>query len=46
MRRLTLGLLAMLAQPAQAEEMEELESKIMTRLSMPDPYIARDLGDA
>ncbi len=31
---------------AQAEEMEELESKIMTRLSMPDPYIARDLGDA
>ena len=31
---------------AQAEEMEGLESKIMTRLSMPDPYIARDLGDA
>jgi rRNA maturation RNase YbeY len=30
----------------QAEEMEGLESKIMTRLSMPDPYIARDLGDA
>ena len=31
---------------AQAEEMEGLESKIMTRMSMPDPYIARDLGDA
>jgi probable rRNA maturation factor len=31
---------------AQAEEMEGLESKIMTRLNMPDPYLARDLGDA
>jgi probable rRNA maturation factor len=31
---------------AQAEEMEGLESKIMTRMSMPDPYIARDPGDA
>ena len=31
---------------AQADEMEGLESKIMTRLSMPDPYVARDLGDA
>ena len=31
---------------AQAEEMEGLESKIMTRMSMPDPYIAHDLGDA
>jgi probable rRNA maturation factor len=30
----------------QAEEMEGLESKIMTRMGMPDPYIARDLGDA
>jgi hypothetical protein len=26
--------------------MEGLESKIMTRLNMPDPYLARDLGDA
>ncbi len=31
---------------AQADEMEGLESKIMMRMSMPDPYIARDLGDA
>jgi len=31
---------------AQAEEMEGLESKIMTRLHMPDPYVARDLGNA
>jgi len=31
---------------AQADEMEGLESKIMTRMSMPNPYIARDLGDA
>ena len=31
---------------AQAEEMEGLESKIMTRMNMPDPYIARDAGDA
>jgi len=29
----------------QAAEMEELESKIMTRLNMPDPYLSRDLGD-
>jgi probable rRNA maturation factor len=29
---------------AQAEEMEGLESKIMTRLQMPDPYLARDLN--
>ena len=28
---------------AQAEEMEGLESKIMTRLQMPDPHLARDL---
>ncbi len=34
------------ATDAQAEEMEGLESKIMTRLSMPDPYITRDFGDA
>ena len=27
----------------QAEEMEGLESKIMTRLQMPDPHLARDL---
>jgi len=30
----------------QAEEMEGLESKIMMRLNMPDPYLVRDLGDA
>jgi probable rRNA maturation factor len=30
----------------QAEEMEGLESKIMTRLNMRDPYVSRDLGDA
>jgi len=30
----------------QAEEMEGLESKIMTRMNMPDPYLSRDLGDA
>jgi probable rRNA maturation factor len=29
---------------SQAEEMEGLESKIMTRMNMPDPYLARDLG--
>jgi probable rRNA maturation factor len=34
------------ATDAQAEEMEGLESKIMMRMSMPDPYVARDLGDA
>ena len=28
---------------AQAEEMEGLESKIMTRMQMPDPHLARDL---
>lgn len=33
---------------AEAEAMEGLESKIMTRLKMPDPYLERDLnrGDA
>ncbi|MGA8965599.1 MAG: rRNA maturation RNase YbeY [Pseudolabrys sp.] len=30
----------------QAEEMEGLESKIMKRLNMADPYLPRDLGDA
>ena len=30
----------------EAEKMEGLESKIMMRLNMPDPYLARDLGDA
>ncbi len=30
----------------QADEMEGLESKIMARLNMPDPYLPRDLGDA
>jgi len=30
----------------QAEEMEGLESKIMTRMKMPDPYFAHDLDDA
>ena len=30
----------------QAEEMEGLESKIMMRLNLPDPYRSRDLGDA
>jgi probable rRNA maturation factor len=30
----------------QAEAMEGLESKIMTRLNMPDPYRAHDLGNA
>ena len=28
---------------AQADEMEGLESKIMMRMNMPDPYLARDL---
>ena len=28
---------------AQADEMEGLESKIMTRMNLPDPYLARDL---
>jgi probable rRNA maturation factor len=31
---------------AQAEAMEELESKIMARLNMPDPYRAHDFGNA
>jgi probable rRNA maturation factor len=31
---------------ADADEMEGLESKIMTSLKMPDPYLARDLRDA
>ncbi|MGB6350800.1 MAG: rRNA maturation RNase YbeY [Pseudolabrys sp.] len=31
---------------AQADEMETLESKIMARLNIPDPYLSRDLGDA
>jgi probable rRNA maturation factor len=31
---------------AQAEEMEGIESKIMTFMNMPDPYLARDFGDA
>jgi probable rRNA maturation factor len=30
----------------QAKEMEGLESEIMMRLNMSDPYLARDLGDA
>ncbi len=30
----------------QADEMEGLETKIMTRMNMPDPYLSRDLGDA
>ncbi len=29
---------------AQADEMEGLESKIMLRLNLPDPYVRRDLG--
>ena len=29
---------------AQAEKMEGLESKIMTRMQMPDPHLARDLN--
>lgn len=28
----------------QAKTMERLESKIMTRMNMPDPYLARDPG--
>jgi len=31
---------------AQAEEMEGLESRIMMRLNMPDPYVARESGNA
>jgi probable rRNA maturation factor len=30
----------------QAEEMEGLESRILGRLNMPDPYRAHDLGNA
>jgi probable rRNA maturation factor len=30
----------------QAEEMEGLESRILRRLNMPDPYRAHDLGNA
>lgn len=29
----------------QADEMEALESKIMSRLNMPDPHVERDLGE-
>jgi probable rRNA maturation factor len=29
---------------ADADEMEGLESKIMSNMKMPDPYLARDLG--
>src|SRR5262245_26705738 len=29
----------------QADEMEALESKIMSRLNLPDPYLEHDLGD-
>jgi probable rRNA maturation factor len=29
---------------AQADEMERLESRIMTQMSMPDPYLSRDSG--
>ena len=29
---------------SQADEMEGLESKIMSAMNMPDPYLARDLG--
>jgi len=31
---------------SNADEMEALESKIMSILKMPDPYLARDSGDA
>ena len=31
---------------SDADEMEGLESKIMSVLKMPDPYLARDCGDA
>jgi len=31
---------------AEAEAMEALESEIMTRLKMPDPYLGRDLASA
>jgi len=31
---------------ADADKMEGLESKIMASLKMPDPYLARDIGNA
>jgi probable rRNA maturation factor len=31
---------------AEADEMEGLETKIMANLKMPDPYVARDTGNA
>jgi probable rRNA maturation factor len=31
---------------SQADDMEGLESRIMTRLNLPDPYLARDLDEA
>jgi probable rRNA maturation factor len=31
---------------AQADEMEALETRIVSRLNMPDPYLERDLGEA
>jgi probable rRNA maturation factor len=31
---------------AQADKMEGLESKIMTLMKLPDPYLGRDLGNA
>ena len=31
---------------SDADEMERLESQIMTRIKMPDPHLARDLGRA
>jgi probable rRNA maturation factor len=34
------------ATESQAEEMEGLESKIMKRMKLPDPYLDRDLDDA
>ncbi len=30
---------------SQAGEMEGLESKVMTHLNMPDPYLSRDVGN-
>jgi probable rRNA maturation factor len=30
---------------SQAEEMEGLESKVMVRLNMPDPYLSREVGN-
>jgi probable rRNA maturation factor len=31
---------------SDADEMEGLESKIMSTMKMPDPYLARDLGES